>query len=60
MQLSKTLEQITDYFSLKVVGEVNNTYINVAKIKGDDIPWHNHANEDEMFYILKGSLLFED
>jgi len=27
--------------------------------KGDEIPWHNHAGEDELFYIIDGSLLFE-
>ena len=24
------------------------------------IPWHNHANEDEAFFILDGELLFEE
>ena len=50
---------LTEYFSPKVIGEVNDTYVKVAKIKGDDIPWHNHAAEDELFYIIAGSLLFE-
>ena len=50
---------LTEYFSPKVIGEVNDTYIKVAKIKGDDIPWHNHANEDELFLIIDGRLLFE-
>jgi len=38
---------------------VNDVYVKVAKIKGEEIPWHNHAGEDELFYILDGSLLFE-
>ena len=42
-----------------IIGEVNDVYIKVAKIKGDEIPWHNHAEEDELFYIISGSLLFE-
>ena len=53
-------EQITEYFSPKVVGEVNDVYVKLAVIKGEDIPWHNHENEDELFYILAGSLLFEE
>ena len=28
-------------------------------MKGDSIPWHQHENEDELFLILEGSLLFE-
>lgn len=52
-------DQVSDYFSPKVVGEVNDVFIKVAKIKGDKIPWHNHRNEDELFYIVDGELLFE-
>lgn len=29
------------------------------KIKGNKVPWHSHENEDELFYIVEGSLLFE-
>jgi len=42
-----------------VIGEVNDVYVKVAKIKGDKVPWHNHKEEDELFYIIEGSLLFE-
>ena len=60
MNLKNQFQSIQEYFSPKVVGEVNDTFIKLAKIKGEDIPWHNHANEDEMFYIIEGSLLFEE
>lgn len=59
MQLKDHFQKVTDYFSPKVIGEVNDVYVKVAKIKGEDIPWHNHKNEDELFYIVEGSLLFE-
>ncbi|MFH1195759.1 MAG: cupin domain-containing protein [bacterium] len=51
--------QITKYFSPKIIGEVNDVYIKLAKIKGDDVPWHTHDNEDEMFFIVKGSLTMQ-
>ncbi len=57
--LAKHFSQITDYFSPKVIGEVNDAYIKIAKVKGDDVPWHTHDNEDEMFYMVKGSLMME-
>jgi len=57
--LKAQLDNVQNYFSPKVVGEVNDVYVKVAKIKGDKIPWHNHKNEDELFYIMEGSLLFE-
>ena len=50
---------LTGYFSPQVIGEVNDVFVKVAKIKGDEIPWHQHADEDELFYIIDGSLLFE-
>ncbi len=50
---------LVEYFSPRVIGEVNDVYVKVAKIKGQDIPWHNHAGEDELFLILDGELLFE-
>ena len=31
----------------------------IAKIKGQEVPWHNHENEDELFYIIEGELLME-
>ncbi|WP_290800555.1 cupin domain-containing protein [Flavobacterium sp.] len=57
--LAQSFETITHYFSPKVIAEVNDQYVKIAKIKGEDIPWHNHENEDELFYIIEGSLLME-
>jgi quercetin dioxygenase-like cupin family protein len=59
MNLKDALNTVSAYFSPKIIGEVNDQYIKVAKIKGQDLPWHNHENEDEMFYIVSGSLLME-
>jgi quercetin dioxygenase-like cupin family protein len=62
MPAIKLLDRATalaEYFSPKVIGEVNDVYVKVAKIKGEAIPWHNHPQEDELFYVIDGSLLFE-
>jgi len=59
MNLKQKFEDVDEYFSPKIIGEVNDVYVKVAKIKGEDIPWHSHTNEDELFYIVEGSLLFE-
>jgi len=59
MNLREKANELKEYFSPKVIGEVNDVYIKVAKIKGEEIPWHNHKNEDELFYVIEGSLLFE-
>lgn len=59
MNLKKTFFSLDAYFSPKIIGEVNDQYIKVVKIKGQEVPWHIHENEDELFYIVKGRLLLE-
>ena len=51
-------ESLTEYWSPKVIGEVDEHFVKVAKLKGT-LAWHDHAGEDEMFYILGGSLKME-
>ena len=51
-------EQLTDYWSPKIVGEVNDQYVKVAKLKGE-FEWHKHDAEDELFYILRGELVIQ-
>ncbi len=59
MNINKHFKHIKEYFSPQIIGEVNNVYVKLAIIKGDKVPWHNHVNVDEVFYIIEGSLLFE-
>jgi quercetin dioxygenase-like cupin family protein len=59
MNLKEKLTAVDQYFSPKIIDEVNDQYIKVAKIKGQEVPWHNHENEDELFYIIDGELLME-
>lgn len=54
----KELELVDDYWSPRVIGEVNDQYIKVAKLKGT-LTWHKHDDEDELFYVLKGRLVIE-
>lgn len=53
------IKELQTYYSPKIIAEVNNEYVKIVKIKGDKVPWHTHENEDELFYILKGSLIME-
>ena len=57
--LMDSFQLLTDYFAPRIIGEVNDVFVKIAMIKGEDIPWHNHKDEDELFYIVEGSLLFE-
>jgi mannose-6-phosphate isomerase-like protein (cupin superfamily) len=49
---------LTEYWSPRVVAEVDDAYIKVAKVQGK-LAWHQHENEDELFFILKGRLRIE-
>jgi mannose-6-phosphate isomerase-like protein (cupin superfamily) len=49
---------LTELWSPRVIGEVDDAYIKVAKVHGS-LTWHAHDNEDELFYILKGRLRIE-
>jgi quercetin dioxygenase-like cupin family protein len=55
----KLLAGITEYHSPKIIGEVNDVFIKITKVKGNEVPWHSHDNEDEMFYMIKGSMVME-
>ena len=57
--LSNLFVGITEYFSPKIIAEVNDVYVKLAKVKGQDVPWHTHDNEDELFYVIKGQLNLE-
>ena len=46
---------LTEFWSPRVVAEINDSYIKVAKVKGT-FDWHSHDAEDELFFILKGKL----
>jgi quercetin dioxygenase-like cupin family protein len=59
MNLKNEFLKVDQYFSPRIIGEVNDQFIKIAKIKGQEVPWHNHENEDELFYIVEGSLLME-
>ena len=47
-----------DHWSPKIIGELNGQEVKLAKLKGEFI-WHDHANEDELFFIVKGILKLE-
>lgn len=49
------LNLFSEHWSPKILGEINDAYVKVAKFKGEFL-WHTHENEDEMFYVLKGLL----
>ena len=46
---------LPDLWSPRIVGQVDNHYLKVARVQGD-FPWHTHPDEDELFLVLSGAL----
>lgn len=58
VNLEKKFSTFTEQWSPKIAGELNGQLIKLAKFKGPFI-WHHHDNEDELFYVVKGSFDME-
>jgi quercetin dioxygenase-like cupin family protein len=58
VNLAQAFETVTEYWSPKVVGRVNDQYVKIAKLKGQ-LAWHKHDDEDELFQIVKGRLVIQ-
>lgn len=56
VNLAQKFSLFVDHWSPKVVGELNDQYIKLAKLQGEFV-WHHHAAEDEMFLVLRGRMV---
>jgi mannose-6-phosphate isomerase-like protein (cupin superfamily) len=58
INLSEKFRKFQDYWSPKILAEFNGSYVKIAKLKGEFV-WHHHADEDELFMVIKGHLLIK-
>jgi mannose-6-phosphate isomerase-like protein (cupin superfamily) len=58
VNLAKKLSLFSEQWSPKIVGELNGQMVKLVKFKGPFV-WHHHDNEDELFYVVKGSFDME-
>jgi len=54
-ELSEKFALIETYWSPHIVAQLNGQQVRIAKVKGE-FTWHHHEHEDEMFFVIKGSL----
>lgn len=47
--------KFTEQWQPKIIGEINDSHVKIARVQGEFI-WHRHEKEDELFYLVKGSL----
>lgn len=53
INLADKFSLIDEYWSPRIVAELNGQYMKLAKFKGEFM-WHAHAHEDEYFQVVKG------
>jgi mannose-6-phosphate isomerase-like protein (cupin superfamily) len=55
VNLAQKFSLFREHYQPKIVGEVNDSYVKLAKLQGDFL-WHHHDAEDELFRVVKGEL----
>ena len=55
INLQQKFALFSEYYKPHIIGEVNDCYVKVVKLKGEFI-WHHHDHEDELFLVVKGTL----
>jgi mannose-6-phosphate isomerase-like protein (cupin superfamily) len=55
VNLAQKFAAFQDYYSPKIVGELNNFQVKLVKVQGEFM-WHHHDAEDELFMVTRGEL----
>lgn len=58
INLTDKFAQFSDHWRPRIVGELNDSYVKLAKLHGEFV-WHHHEHEDELFLVIKGRLLIQ-
>lgn len=58
INLAEKLSRFSDHWHPRIVGELNGQQVKLARLQGEFV-WHHHADEDELFLVLKGRLRME-
>ena len=58
VNLQSKLNTFNEYWTPKIVGELNNQFVKIAKFKGEFV-MHQHEQEDELFFVIDGKLFIE-
>lgn len=58
INLKEKLEKFSEHWSPKIIAELNGQHVKLVKALGE-FPWHQHAQEDELFLVVRGRLRME-
>lgn len=55
INLAEKFDLFNEQWRPKIAGELNDSYVKLARVQGEFV-WHHHENEDELFFVVKGTL----
>lgn len=55
INLNEKFNLFKEHWKPKIIGELNGQEVKLAKVKGEFV-WHEHKDEDELFFVIKGKL----
>ena len=58
INLLEKFEHVTDYWSPKIIEQMNDYHFKLAKFKGE-FTWHDHKETDEVFFVVEGEMSIE-
>lgn len=58
VNLAQKFSLLDEYWTTRIVGSLNGSYVKLTKLKGEFI-WHHHGEEDELFLVVRGRLLIK-
>jgi mannose-6-phosphate isomerase-like protein (cupin superfamily) len=58
VNLAETLSRFSDHWHPRIVGELNGQHVKLVRVHGPFV-WHRHAEADELFLVLAGTLDIE-
>jgi len=58
VNIAEKFARISEYWKPYIAAELNGQLVKLDKLKGEFV-WHHHANEDEMFLVVKGKFRIE-
>ncbi len=58
VNLAQKFALFSDHWHPRIVGALNGQLVKLAKLHGE-FDWHFHAAEDELFLVIKGTLIMQ-
>ena len=58
IDLAEKLTRFDDHWNPRIIADLNDSHVKLVKVQGEFV-WHRHADEDELFLVLRGTLTIE-